>query len=115
MPLGIGDLDRETRPLALSQLGVPKCCSIKTAASLCPLNLTSTVFSKMFSGASWQECHDTGYVYSNVSAYSWVVGFNMFSVPDCGNGSYRNIGYGSFYQSGAWRGTSLTSPSLYMN
>jgi hypothetical protein len=68
-----------------------------------------------WTGSAWQECKDTGYQYSNTSAYSWVVGFNMFGSPDCGNGSYRNIGYGSFYQSGAWRGSSLTSPSLYMN
>jgi hypothetical protein len=68
-----------------------------------------------WNGSSWVGCQDTGYFYSNTSSYSWMVGFNMFSAPDCGVASYRNWGYGSFYQSGAWRGTYRISPSMYMN
>jgi hypothetical protein len=33
---------------------------------------------------------------------------------DCGSGTYRAVGYGSFFQSSAWRTGSLTSAALYL-
>jgi hypothetical protein len=67
-----------------------------------------------WNGAAWVTVQDTGYVYSDVTAWTWVVGKNHGSAPDYGTGTYRNIGFGSFFQGGAWRGTSRTTPSIFM-
>jgi hypothetical protein len=72
-----------------------------------------TVIQK-WNGSVWANVRDTGFIYSNVAASSWLVGFNMFSVPDAGSGTYRAVGYGSFLQGGAWRGTSRTTVGIYM-
>ena len=92
--------------------GSPAC---KTSAQVQPPGeLRGRTLIQEWTGSAWSNCVDSGFIYSNVSASSWLIGVNMFSVPDCGAGSYRAIGYGSFFQGGAWRGTSRTTTSIYM-
>lgn len=62
--------------------------------------------------AGWTTCRDTGYRYSTTVATGWLAGFDMGALADCGAGTYRAWGFGAFYQGGAWRGGSLTSPSM---
>jgi hypothetical protein len=38
----------------------------------------------------------------------------MGAAADCGSGTYRAIGFGSFYQGFLWRGGSLVSPSAWL-
>ncbi len=66
-------------------------------------------------GSSWTTCRDTGYAYSNTTAWSWVGGIDMGASPDCGAGLYRTWGTGQLYQGGAWRGASLATPALYID
>ena len=60
----------------------------------------------------WSTCRDSGYRYSTVGANGWLAGLDMGVAADCGSGSYRAWGYGSFYQGGAWRGGSKITPLM---
>jgi hypothetical protein len=62
----------------------------------------------------WRICRDSGYWYSTTSATGWLTGIDMGSAADCGIGSYRAWGFGALYQRGAWRGSSLLTPALYL-
>jgi hypothetical protein len=63
----------------------------------------------------WYACTPLGYQYN--SFYTSEIGNfrDMFSVPDCGNFSYRLSNTVHFYLGGAWRGGTIWAPSLYMN
>lgn len=65
--------------------------------------------------SSWTTCRDTGFAYSNTAAWSLVGGIDMGGAPDCGVGIYRTWGTGQFFQGGAWRGSSLGTPALYID
>jgi len=60
----------------------------------------------------WATCRDSGYVYNGIAASAWTAGLDMGGLADCGGGSYRAWGFGAVYQGGAWRGGSLSTPSL---
>jgi hypothetical protein len=66
-------------------------------------------------GTSWTTCRDTGFAYSNTTAWSLVGGVDMGASPDCGVGIYRTWGTGQLYQGGAWRGASLATPALHID
>lgn len=66
-------------------------------------------------GSSWSNCRDTGFSYNASTATSLVGGYDMGGTPDCGAGPYRTWGTGQLYQGGAWRGSSLTTPALYID
>lgn len=66
-------------------------------------------------GSSWTTCRDTGYAYNNTTAWTLVGGIDMGTAPDCGAGIYRTWGTGQFFQAGAWRGGSLTTPGLVLD
>jgi hypothetical protein len=68
---------------------------------------------QQYSGG-WQTCRDSGYWYSTTRASGWLTGIDMGSAADCGIGSYRAWGFGALYQGGAWRGSSLLTPALYL-
>lgn len=74
--------------------------------------LRSRIVIQRYSGA-WTTCRDTGFTYNTGVATGWLAGIDMGSAADCGAGTYRAWGFGSFYQGGAWRGTSLATPSLW--
>jgi hypothetical protein len=91
--------------------GSPACSG---SAWVQPINeMRARTVIQRWNGSIWATISDSGYQYNNVSGTSWLVGLNMGSVPDGGPGTYRTLGYGSYYQGGAWRGTSRISPSLY--
>jgi hypothetical protein len=73
--------------------------------------LRSRILIQRYNGG-WSTCRDTGYLYSTTSANGWLAGLRMGIAADCGSGSYRAWGYGSFYQGGAWRGGSRITPVL---
>ena len=58
--------------------------------------------------------YDSGWRYNSTSSPAMFVHPNMGTVPDYGSGYYRSIGYGSVWQGGAWRGTSLTTAQVWM-
>ena len=66
-------------------------------------------------GSSWSNCRDTGFSYNAITSTSLVGGYDMGGSPDCGAGSYRTWGTGQLYQGGAWRGSSLATPALYID
>jgi len=66
-------------------------------------------------GSSWTTCRDTGYGYNAVNAWTLIGGIGMGSAPDCGAGPYRTWGTGQVYQGGAWHGSSLLSPALWLD
>jgi hypothetical protein len=66
-------------------------------------------------GTSWANCRDTGYAYNAAYAWSLVGGYDMGAAPDCGAGTYRTWGIGQLYQGGAWRGSGLATPSLFID
>ncbi len=66
-------------------------------------------------GTSWANCRDTGFAYNATSAWSLVGGYDMGGSPDCGAGIYRTWGTGQLYQGGAWRGSALATPSLFID
>jgi hypothetical protein len=66
-------------------------------------------------GSSWTTCRDSGYAYSNTTAWSLVGGIDMGAAPDCGAGIYRTWGIGQQYQGGAWRGGALVTPALALD
>lgn len=63
---------------------------------------------------TWSTCRDSGYLYSSTAANGWLAGLDMGVAADCGSGTYRAWGFGSFLQGGAWRGGSLLTPSLLL-
>lgn len=65
--------------------------------------------------STWTTCRDTGYLYSTVTAWTLVGGLDMGASPDCGPGLYRTWGFGQVYQGGAWRGSALVTPSLWLD
>lgn len=65
--------------------------------------------------SSWTTCRDTGFAYSNTTSWSLVGGIDMGGSPDCGAGIYRTWGTGQLFQGGAWRGSSLGTPALYLD
>ncbi len=66
-------------------------------------------------GGTWTLCRDTGYAYNTSAATGWRAGIDMGGAPDCGTGMYRAWGFGAIYQGGAWRGSSLLTPSLFLD
>ena len=77
--------------------------------------LRSRIVIKRYGTSGWNTCRDTGYRYSSTIAFGWVAGLDMGSTADCGSGSYRAIGYGSFYHVGLWRGGSFITPSAWLS
>lgn len=75
--------------------------------------IRARVVVQRYSG-SWYTCRDSGYVYSTTYAQGWIAGLDMGAAADCGSGTYRTWGYGHIFQVGAWRGSSLLTPSLYI-
>lgn len=63
---------------------------------------------------TWSTCRDSGYLYNSTAASGWLAGLDMGVAADCGSGTYRAWGYGSFLQGGAWRGGTLATPSLFL-
>lgn len=63
---------------------------------------------------TWTVCRDTGYAYNTTASTGWRVGIDMGAGADCGSGTYRAWGFGAIYQGGAWRGSSLTTPTLFL-
>jgi hypothetical protein len=63
----------------------------------------------------WSTCRDSGYAYSQAPAWTLVGGVDMGASPDCGTGAYRVVGYGAVLEGGAWRGSSLVTPSLWLD
>jgi hypothetical protein len=76
--------------------------------------LRTRVLIQRYGARGWTTCRDTGYLYNTGVAYGWVAGVDMGSVSDCGSGSYRAVGYGAFYQGGAWRGGSYLTSSAWL-
>ena len=74
----------------------------------------SRVMVQRYGPGGWTTCRDTGYVYNSSVAYGWVAGVDMGTASDCGSGSYRAVGYGAFYQGGAWRSGSYLTPSAWL-
>ncbi len=88
------------------------CTTIRDRVTQPAGELRSRVVVQRYGGARWTTCRDTGYVYNTSTAFGWVAGIDMGAGADCGTGSYRAIGYGSFYQGGLWRGGLLYTPLL---
>lgn len=74
--------------------------------------LRSRIVIQRYSG-TWSTCRDTGFTYNTGVATGWLAGLDMGPAADCGAGTYRAWGFGSFYQGGAWRGSSLATPSMW--
>jgi hypothetical protein len=72
-----------------------------------------TIIQRYASG--WSTCRDSGYSYNTVTAWTLVGGIDMGASPDCGTGAYRTWGYGAVLEGGAWRGSSLLTPSLWLD
>ena len=67
-----------------------------------------------YRGTSWSTCRDSGYHYNITTALGWVAGIDMGGAADCGSGSYRALGFGSFYQGGLWRGSSMVTAAAWL-
>lgn len=65
-------------------------------------------------GTKWGTCLDSGYGTNAGSAWTLVAGMRMGKSADCGPGLYRTLGYGQVYQGGAWHGTSLLTPAIWL-
>jgi hypothetical protein len=76
--------------------------------------LRSRVVVQRYGGAGWTTCRDSGYVYNTSTAFGWVAGIDMGVAADCGAGSYRALGYGSYFQGGLWRSGLLYTPLLWL-
>jgi hypothetical protein len=76
--------------------------------------LRSRVVIQRYGAIGWATCRDSGYQYNTAVASGWSAGIDMGVGADCGSGTYRAVGYGSFFQSAAWRSGSLTSAALYL-
>jgi hypothetical protein len=76
--------------------------------------LRSRIVIQRYSSVGWSTCRDSGYMYASSVAFGWVAGLDMGTSSDCGSGSYRAVGYGSFYQGGAWRGGAFYTPSAWL-
>jgi hypothetical protein len=63
---------------------------------------------------TWATCRDSGYGTNAGSAWTLVAGLRMGKAADCGPGLYRTLGYGQVFQGGAWHGTSLLTPSMWL-
>jgi hypothetical protein len=79
-----------------------------------PGELRSRSWILRWNGSAWVACRDTGYVYNQTSAWSYVGSFNMGSVADCGSAYYLNRGYGSIFEGGGWWGTYIHSPYMWI-
>ena len=97
--------------LAMPQIdGITAIQRIKTRARA----LRSRVILQRYGPSGWATCRDTGYLYNTGAAFGWVAGVDMGTAADCGSGSYRAIGYGSFYQGGGWRGGGYLTPVAWL-
>jgi hypothetical protein len=76
--------------------------------------LRSRVVVQRYGGAGWSTCRDSGYRYNTSTAFGWVAGIGMGGGADCGTGSYRAVGYSSYFQGGLWRGGTLYTPLLWL-
>ncbi len=76
--------------------------------------LRSRIVIQRYGATGWGTCRDSGYQYNSVVSSGWLAGIDMGVTADCGSGTYRAVGYGSFFQSSAWRTGSLTSAALYL-
>jgi hypothetical protein len=88
------------------------CSPIRDRVTQPPGELRSRIVLQRYAGGAWTTCRDSGYWYNTSPALGWVAGVDMGSAADCGSGTYRALGYGAFYQGGAWRAGSLTVPGL---
>lgn len=68
-----------------------------------------------YANGIWATCRDSGYQYNNALTASLVGGIDMGATPDCGPRYYRTWGFGQVYQGGAWRGSALYSPYLWLD
>jgi hypothetical protein len=76
--------------------------------------IRSRLVLQRYGGSGWSTCRDSGYLYNTSTAFGWVAGLDMGAGADCGSGSYRAVGYGSFLQGGLWRGGMLYTPLLWL-
>jgi hypothetical protein len=76
--------------------------------------LRSRIVIQRYTSAGWSTCRDSGYRYSTGTAYGWVAGIDMGASADCGSGTYRALGFGSFYQGGLWHGGTLYTPYAWL-
>jgi hypothetical protein len=76
--------------------------------------LRSRIVIQRYGSGGWATCRDSGYHYNTTTALGWVAGIDMGAAADCGNGSYRAVGFGAFYQGGSWRSGSLTTTSMWL-
>jgi hypothetical protein len=76
--------------------------------------LRSRIVIQRYGTGGWSTCRDSGYAYNTVTAYGWVAGLDMGASADCGTGSYRALGFGSFWQGGLWRSGSLYTPYVWL-
>jgi hypothetical protein len=65
-------------------------------------------------GTKWGTCLDSGYGTNAGSAWTLVSGMRMGKSADCGPGMYRTLGYGQVYQGGAWHGSTLLTPAIWL-
>jgi hypothetical protein len=79
-----------------------------------PGELRSRIVIQRYTAVGWSTCRDSGYAYNSVTAFGWVAGIDMGAAADCGSGSYRAIGTGSFFQDGLWRGGSQYTPYVWL-
>lgn len=90
------------------------CATIRDRIVQPPGEIRSRIVIQRFGGAGWTSCRDSGYAYNTSTSFGWLAGIDMGTSADCGSGSYRALGFGSFYQGGLWRGGSLYAPSLWL-
>jgi hypothetical protein len=76
--------------------------------------LRSRIVIQRYGSGGWGTCRDSGYYYNTTTSLGWVAGIDMGAAADCGTGSYRALGFGAFYQGGAWRAGSLRTTSLWL-
>jgi hypothetical protein len=89
------------------------CSSIRDRRAQPPGELRSRIVIQAFNGG-WTTCRDSGFSYNTVAAHGWLAGIGMGISPDCGAGTYRAIGFGTFFESSGWRGSSVVSPPLWL-
>jgi len=90
------------------------CSTARDRITQPPGELRSRIVIQRYSGAGWSTCRDSGYAYNTFTTFGWVAGIDMGAGADCGSGSYRALGFGSFYQGGLWRTGSLYTPWLWL-
>ena len=79
-----------------------------------PAELRSRIVIQVYRATGWATCRDSGFGYNTVTASGWQVGIAMGATPDCGPGTYRAVGFGSFYEASAWRGGSMSTGALWI-